>query len=362
MKKAFVAMSGGVDSSIACYDMLQAGFNCIGVTLCLHDFKIQGQKGVLCGSAEDARDAAAVCRMLGIPHELMDQRTVFADAVVRPFIEIYERAGTPNPCLLCNRHLKFGALLRAAQERGFDTIATGHYARVEWDAQKERFLLKKGLDETKDQSYVLYMLTQKELAHIVLPLGKKRKADIREQARSLGFQTANKPDSQDICFVPDGDYASFIQEQRGTIFPPGDFLDTQGRVIGTHKGIIHYTIGQRRGLGIAAQEPLYVLDKDAQKNTVTLGPRHELGTRSFVVDELNLISCDALDRPASLSVKIRYRQQEQPATVEQIAPSRARVTFAVPQNGVAPGQAAVFYLGDTVVGGGIISSQERVRG
>lgn len=350
-------MSGGVDSSVACYEMIQRGYECLGVTLRLHDHKVAGQKGVLCGSAEDAEDAARVCEKFGIPHEIVDSRPAFDREVVRPFIEAYERGMTPNPCLLCNRHLKFGDLLREALARGYDTIATGHYARVERDPETGRYLLKKGLDETKDQSYVLYVLTQEELSHVVLPLGDQRKEDIRRLARELGLATADKPDSQDICFVPDGDYASFIEEQTGTSFEPGPFVNTKGEALGTHRGIIHYTVGQRRGLGIPAEHPLYVIAKDPLTNTVTLGTREELEVKSFVVTGLNLISVDRLTEPARLSVKIRYRQKEQPAVVEQLDESRARVTFDVPQRGVAPGQAAVFYDGDIVVGGGTITGE-----
>ena len=263
---------------------------------------------------------------------------------------------TPNPCIDCNRFLKFSALLDKARELGCEYIASGHYARREQDPETGRFILRKGLDPTKDQSYVLYAMTQDQLAHTLFPLGTYTKKEIRQIAQEQGFINADKPDSQDICFVPDGDYASFIEQYTGQASEPGDFVDKEGKVLGKHKGQIHYTIGQRKGLGIAYECPLYVIDKDIASNTVILGPNDALFQKALLAENCNLIAIDKLEAPLRVTAKTRYRQKDVPAVIEPLADGKIKVTFDEPQRAITPGQAVVFYDGDYVVGGGIIAA------
>jgi tRNA-specific 2-thiouridylase len=272
--------------------------------------------------------------------------------VVEPFINSYERGETPNPCIECNRHLKFRILLRRAWELEAETLVTGHYARIEKSGG--RYLLKKGLDRRKDQSYVLYMMTQDQLSHTLFPLGDKTKTEVRELAAALGLANAHKEESQDICFVPEGDYGSFIETYRGSPAPQGDIFDTDGKFLGRHRGLIRYTLGQRRGLGVACNYPVYVAGKNTVKNSLVLGPEESLYSKTFTVTRLNLIVCDTLS-PQRLMVKTRYLQKEQPALLEQTGPDIVLAVFEEPQRAITPGQAAVFYDGETVVGGGTIS-------
>jgi tRNA-specific 2-thiouridylase len=274
--------------------------------------------------------------------------------VIRRFIDTYVEGGTPNPCIDCNRYIKFDALQQRMRELDFDYVVTGHYANIDFDPQSGRFLLKKGLDSTKDQSYVLYHLTQEQLAHTLFPLGNLPKTQVRELAEQHGFGNALKQDSQDICFVPDGDYGSFIEGYTGKQFPTGDFVDQTGKTLGTHQGFIRYTVGQRKGLGISAPEPLYVCGKNAGQNTVTIGTKEQLFTDSLVARDINLISVASIEQPQRVKAKIRYRQQEQPATVTQTGPDELLVVFDEPQRAISPGQSVVLYDGDVVVGGGII--------
>jgi tRNA-specific 2-thiouridylase len=276
----------------------------------------------------------------------------FNRQVINKFILSYEAGLTPNPCIDCNRFLKFDKLLQRRKELGYDFVATGHYARVEFDGG--RYLLKKAADETKDQSYVLYTLTQNQLAHTLFPLGNLRKTQVREIAQVNGFVNAKKHDSQDICFVINGDYAGFLEQYTGKSCEAGDFIDTSGHVLGRHRGFIRYTIGQRRGLGLSFPQPMYVLAKNMSDNTVTLGTESGLYSQSLIAADLNFISCEHLERPTRLKAKVRYRQAEQWATAQQIDTDKLLVTFDAPQRAITSGQAVVLYDGDVVVGGGTI--------
>ena len=358
-KKVLVAMSGGVDSSAAAMLLQQQGYDVTGVTLRMFSNEDLGlEQDSACCSLSDVEDAKLVAHKLGIPHYVFNFSPCFRRCVIDRFISEYEAGRTPNPCVDCNKHIKFGELLDRAQLMDCEYLATGHYARIIFDANRNRWLLARGDDHAKDQSYMLFNLTQQQLAHILLPLADITKPEIRRMSENRGLVTAHKPDSQDICFVPDGDYASFIEEYTGQTSVPGDFVNKEGKVLGTHKGHIHYTIGQRRGLGISAPESLYVCAKSLKNNQVILGGKDDLMSSSCLVGDINLIPWDRLDGPVQCKVKTRYRQPEQPATIEQIGEDRIRVTFQEPQRAVTPGQAAVFYDGDTVLGGGTILAED----
>lgn len=352
-KKALVAMSGGVDSSVAALLMQQQGYEVTGVTMKLfanEDICVSRERS--CCSLEDVEDARSVAQRLGIPYYVFNFTGRFQQDVIQRFVDAYVHGATPNPCIDCNRFLKFDQLMLRAKQLGFDYVVTGHYARIE--KQGDRYLLKKAVDLTKDQSYVLYSMTQEQLAMTLFPLGEMTKEQVRKMAEQHGLVNADKPDSQDICFVPDGDYASFIEKYTGKRFEPGPFVDTSGRVLGQHKGIIRYTIGQRKGLGISSTEPLYVCQLKPETNQVVLGREKELYATQLEAREINLIPFDNLEQPIKVKAKIRYRQAEQPATVEQIGPDRLRITFDQPQRAITKGQSVVLYNGDYVVGGGII--------
>jgi tRNA-specific 2-thiouridylase len=279
----------------------------------------------------------------------------FAAQVIDRFISAYEQGATPNPCIDCNRFLKFERLLERARQTGFDYVVTGHYARRGYDEQTGRYLLKRGLDSNKDQSYVLYAMTQDQLAHTLLPLGELSKERTRELARERGFVTAHKHESQDICFVPDGDYGSFIRRYTGRACERGTIVNTQGETLGTHGGIIDFTVGQRKGIGIAASRPLYVSAIDPTTNTVVVGGEDELYSRRVLVRDINLISRERLEAPCRVTAKHRYRSSEQPAVVTQLDDDSLEVVFDEPQKAVARGQALVLYEGDVVLGGGTIA-------
>ena len=292
---ALIAMSGGVDSSVAAWLMQRDGFDCTGVTMRLTRNEAVNTEGLhTCCSERDIEDAAEVAYAMDIPYEVLDFTADFQEKIIDKFIRVYEAGGTPNPCIDCNRYMKFDHLLRWAEAHGLDHVVTGHYARVEQDEATGRWLLKKGLDENKDQSYVLYNLTQEQLAHVRLPLGGLHKSEVRAIAEQQHFVNARKHDSQDICFVPDGDYARFMEDFTGKHYPAGDFLDVGGRKVGTHSGAVRYTIGQRKGLGLAMGAPVYVCAKDMQANTVTVGPESELFDTIVYANEVNWIAIPEL--------------------------------------------------------------------
>lgn len=342
MEKILVGMSGGVDSSAAALILKEKGYPVTGLTLklCKED------------KEQDINDAKAVCEKLGIEHLTLDLKNEFKEKVIDEFINQYKIGLTPNPCLECNKYIKFGKMLELALEKGFDKIATGHYARVE--KKGERFILKKATDISKDQSYVLYSLTQHQLKHLELPLGYLTKPEIRAKAEESGLVNANRPDSQDICFVPNGDYAAFIEENGGFVSEKGNYTDINGNILGKHQGVIHYTIGQRKGLGIALGKPQFVIDKSSETNTVVLGDEENLFKKEVFVSDVNFIPFDKLEREMRVTAKLRYRHAEQPATIYPMDDTKVKILFDEPQRAPSSGQGAVFYDGDTVVGGGKI--------
>ena len=346
-----VAMSGGVDSSAAAWLLKQQGHDLLGVTLTLFDPSAVGVPG----SQQDVEDARAVAAQLEFPHHVFHMAQCFRAQVMDRFAAAYEAGATPNPCVVCNRYIKFGALLDRSRELGAQAIATGHYAQTKLDPGSGRWLLKKAAHPEKDQSYVLYSLTQDQLSASRFPLGGLSKPEIREIAEENGLINARKRESQDICFVPDGDYASFIRRHTGKMYPEGHFVDQTGKVLGTHEGIIGYTVGQRRGLGVSSnQGRLYVKEVRPADNTVVLSDNQALFSRTLTANDLNLIAMPQLDAPIRLKAKVRYRQVEQLCTVEQTGADTIRVVFDQPQRAITPGQAVVLYDGDVVVGGATI--------
>ncbi len=355
MKTALIAMSGGVDSSVAAYLTQQAGFSCMGANMKLFDNDILCGEQSQCCSLDDVEDARAVARRLSMPFHVLNAKAEFAEHVISDFINTYEAGATPNPCIQCNRHLKFDFFLRKAQLLGCDCIVTGHYARICYDENSGRYLLRKALDASKDQSYVLYCLTQEQLAHTRLPLGELTKEEARAIAQRQNLVTARKRDSQDICFVPDGDYVAFMEHYTGKRYTPGDFLDQTGSVVGRHRGAVCYTLGQRKGLGLAMGTPVYVCAKDMDANTVTVGPNEALFATTLRANNWNWIPFPVLTEPLQVTARARYNQKEQPATVYPEENGSARVVFDAPQRAMTPGQAVVLYQGDLVVGGGTIT-------
>ena len=357
-QKAIIAMSGGVDSSVAALLTVKEGFECIGATMKLfYDedmVECYDVRENSCCSLEDVEDARSVCTSLGMRHYVFNFSDLFHTTVIDRFIGDYENGRTPNPCIDCNRHLKFDKLFLRAKELGFDYVVTGHYARIEYDKTLGRYLLKKALDDTKDQSYVLYAMTKEQLAHTRFPLGALRKTEVRDIAEQNGFVNARKHDSQDICFVPDGDYVSFITRCVGHESPTGPFVDQEGRVLGQHKGFIRYTKGQHKGLGLAIEPPLYVLRKDPADHAVYLGHNEDLFTSELIAGDWNWISIPALTAPMTVTVKTRYSQREAEAVAEPLSGGQVRLRFREPQRAVTPGQWVVFYHGETCLGGGII--------
>ncbi len=350
--KAMIAMSGGVDSSVCAVLTQQQGYDCVAVHMKLHpeNADVYGQK---CGSPTDVRDASLVAQALGIPFYAHDYSKEFDHSVVCPFVQCYERGLTPNPCIECNRTMKFGHLYEKAREMDCDKVVTGHYARIEFDGN--RYLLKRAKNKAKDQSYVLYFLTQQQLSRTLFPLGEfESKEAVRTLAKTYGFENADRPDSQDICFVPDGDYAAFITRKTGKKYPKGNFVDPTGKVLGEHKGLIGYTIGQRRGLGLALAEPGYVVSKDMEKNEIVVAPRSFLMTDTLLAGALNWIAFDTPPKTFRAGVCTRYQAPEAMATVTIHDDNTLSVLFDEPQRKAAAGQSVVFYDGDTVLGGGII--------
>ena len=354
-KKALIAMSGGVDSSVAAYLMKEAGYDCIGVTMKLYDNEDIGmEREKTCCSLSDIEDARSVAYKLGIPYYVFNFKDDFKEKVIDNFIHCYQCGMTPNPCIECNRHLKFEHLYRRARELQCDVIVTGHYARITHD--EEGYHLLKGVDDSKDQSYVLYSLTQDQLAHTCFPLGEYSKDEIRRIAQEQGFFNANKKDSQDICFIPDGDYRKFIEETTGQKSVPGDFVNQEGEVVGTHKGYYSYTIGQRKGLGISAPKPYYVTEICPEENKVILGSNEDLFKKRLRASDFNWI--DHLEPDEVIKARIRYHQAEKEARVKILEDETVEVNFLEPQRAITKGQAVVLYRGDAVIGGGTIISVE----
>lgn len=354
-----VAMSGGVDSSVAAALLLEQGYDVCGATLRLFD---NGDIGIndstrTCCSLDDVEDARNVAYKLGIEHYVFNFGLTFKQEVIDRFAKAYEKGLTPNPCIDCNRFIKFGKLLERARLLERDMIATGHYVRREYDKGSGRYLLKKAADPLKDQTYVLYVLTQDELAHTLFPLGGMTKERAREIAQEKGLINARKPDSQDICFVKDGDYAGFLENVWGVSSKEGDFIYKDGTNLGRHKGIIHYTIGQRKGLGISYKHPVFVLSKDPETNVVTLGENEDLFSYRLVAEDLNWIACESPATSLNVTAKARYSQREAKAIVHPLSATQALVEFEEKQRAITPGQAVVFYDGDIVVGGGTIASK-----
>lgn len=355
--KALIAMSGGVDSSVAAFLTKKAGYECMGATMKLyHNEDIGLCKEHTCCSVDDVEDARNVATALGMPYYVFNFSERFTEEVMDKFVRCYECGITPNPCIDCNRYLKFEYLYNRAKELGLHYVVTGHYARIEHDETTGRYLLKKSVDEQKDQSYVLYSLNQEQLSHTLFPLGGMCKSEVRAIAEEEGFINAKKHDSQDICFVPDGKYAEFIENYTQKHYPAGDFIDINGNVLGKHKGIIRYTVGQRKGLGLSLKEPMYVMSVNVSDNTVTLGRNEDLFSTTLTARDINLISVPEITTPLRVKAKVRYRHTEQWATVTQTDTDEIKLVFDEPQRAITKGQAVVMYDGDIVVGGGTITS------
>lgn len=359
MKKALIAMSGGVDSSVAACLMKEQGYSCTGITMKLfHNEDVGLSREHTCCSLEDVEDARSVAYQLGIPYYVFNFTEHFRECVMDKFVKAYENGITPNPCIDCNRFLKFDKLFRRAKELDIDYVVTGHYARIEYDNLSGRYLLKKATDKNKDQSYVLYAMTQEQLKHTLFPLGNLSKPEVRNIAEKHCFINAKKHDSQDICFVTNGNYADFIEQYTGKDYPKGNFVDLNGNILGAHRGIIHYTIGQRKGLNISVGVPMYVFDINPEENTVILGTDNKLYTKKIVANDINMISMPRLERTVRLKAKVRYRQVEQWASVTQMDSDTLKIEFDEAQRAVTKGQAVVLYDGDIVVGGGTIIRSE----
>lgn len=353
-RKVIVAMSGGVDSSVTAALLLEEGYEVIGITMRLMGPDEEGNRERNCCGLEAVEEARQVAEMLEIPHYVLDFEDEFEKEVVEYFCREYSRGRTPNPCILCNQKLKFGKLLEKAKGLGIDLVASGHYARVTYDNARGRYLLKKGVDRVKDQSYVLFNLTQEQLGHILLPLGGLEKKEVRERAKELGLKVHDRPDSQEICFISDGDYGSFLRKRMPEIMEPGPIIDREGKVLGQHKGIHLFTIGQRRGLRIAAGKPLYVISINREKRTIIVGGDEDIYRSELIAADVNWIAMDRLIRPISVKAKIRYRHSPAEATLIPLWGGEVKVRFSSSQKAITPGQAVVFYKGEEVIGGGWI--------
>jgi tRNA-specific 2-thiouridylase len=356
--RVVVAMSGGVDSSLTAALLVHQGYDVIGATMQIwekekeqHD-ENPDSRGCCSISAVD--DARRVANKLGIPYYVLNFRDMFQETVIDYFMAEYSAGRTPNPCIACNRYLKFEGFLTKALALGAQYVATGHYAQIMYDNDRQRYILRKGTDSTKDQSYALYHLNQQTLQHFLMPLGSFAKTDTRKMAKELGLSVADKPDSQEICFVPNDDYKTFLKERIPDSLKPGIIVDTAGNTLGKHQGVQLYTVGQRKGLGIAVGKPLYVVALDAERNQVIVGSDEDVFAAELIAGDLNFITIDKLDEPLAVEAKIRYSAPAAPATVIPLGNGQVNVKFALPQRAITPGQSVVFYHGDIVVGGGII--------
>lgn len=355
-KKVVIGMSGGVDSSVAAYLLKEAGYDVIGVTMQIwQENGIEEQEeGGCCGlSAVD--DARRVANALGIPYYVMNFRGEFQKNVIDYFVEEYTKGRTPNPCIACNRYVKWESLLKRSLDIGADYIATGHYARID-KLPNGRYAIKKSVTAAKDQTYALYNLTQEQLSKTLMPVGEYTKDEIREIAKGINLRVANKPDSQEICFVSDNDYAGFIEKEVGKTFEKGDFVDVNGNVVGRHNGIIHYTIGQRKGLGLSLGKPVFVIDILPETNQVVVGDNQDVFAKGLVADRMNFMAIEEpeIGQEVRLIAKVRYNHEGAPCTIKRVDEERCEVVFDVPQRAITPGQAVVFYEGDYVAGGGTI--------
>ncbi len=351
-KKVAVAISGGVDSAVCALLLKKEGYEVMAITMRLLKTEEKSKKYLSIRGVEKAKKIA---KKIGIPHYTIDLREFFKKYIIANFCEEYKKGRTPNPCIRCNQYIKFGVLLKKAKQLGGEYLATGHYARIEYDKEKGRYLLKKGCDFDKDQSYFLYRLTQKELPYILMPLGNFTKDKIKKIAREQKLPIEeDMRESQEICFIPENNYSEFLKKYFSEEIKPGPILDTQGKLLGEHKGIMFYTIGQRRGLGISAKIPLYVVEINEEENALIVGPENELYKSNLEICEVSYVTEDKLKEPSSLKVKIRYRHKEAPAVVYPLEDKKAHINFAQPQRAIAPGQSAVFYNEDIIIGGGII--------
>ncbi|WP_019552996.1 tRNA 2-thiouridine(34) synthase MnmA [Propionispira raffinosivorans] len=351
-----VAMSGGVDSSLTAALLVREGYNVIGVTMRLsddsRDYDENEDRG--CCSLKAVDDARRVAEIIGIPHYVMNFRDMFQKTVVDYFLDEYVHGRTPNPCIACNRYVKFEGLLQRCREIGADYVATGHYAKIEQDEHSGRYLLRKGIDVLKDQSYALYHLNQKSLQHFMMPLGTYTKVETRELAEEFNLPVAHKPDSQEICFVPNDDYKAYLEDKVPQALQPGNIVDLQGNVLGRHKGVPLYTIGQRKGLGIAAKTPLYVVELNLKQHLVVVGEDKDTFTNGLIANDMNWITIDELKDPMQVMAKVRYGNKEGAALISPLKDGLVKVVFDKPQRAVTPGQSVVFYENDSVVGGGNI--------
>ncbi len=359
-KKVMLGMSGGVDSSVAAALLLDAGYDVIGVTLqiwpdvCKEKMDQEGG----CCSASAVDDARRIANSLGIPYYVLNFKDTFQKKVIDYFKDEYFKGSTPNPCIACNRYVKFGNMLEKAQSMGIEYVATGHYARIKFDSNSGRYLLRKSVTEKKDQTYALYNLDQNQLSKTLFPIGDYSKDRVREIAKELGFSLFSKPDSQEICFIDDNDYGRFIRENSNKKIIPGNFLDKNGIILGKHQGIVNYTIGQRKGLGITFGKPMFVVDIDPVGNNVILGDNADVFSSSLIANDLNFISIDNLSEKIHVKAKIRYSAKESPATVTPLDNGSVEVLFDEPQRAITPGQSVVFYDDDIVIGGGVICRKQ----
>ena len=365
-KRIVVAMSGGVDSSVTAALLKDRGFEVIGITMQIWEPSRDRYGCCGIGSIEDARKVAS---KLEIPHYVLNFRDIFKEKVIANFCEEYKEGRTPNPCIRCNQYIKFDVLLKKARQIGADYIATGHYARIEFDNQRKRHLLKKGIDSQKDQSYVLYVMNQEQLQHTLMPLGEFTKDRVRQIAQEKDLPVANRPESQEICFIPDNNYGEFLKSRISETTVPGSIINKEGKVIGEHQGIIFYTVGQRKGIGIADREPLYVTSINKEKNTIVVGKKEDVYSDELIADNLNFIYMDKLEAPLKVEAKVRYLH---PAAQALVIPQRngsVKVKFDQPQQAITPGQSVVFYLpaknkdrqageGGIVIGGGTICGRD----